>query len=119
MDKKHFFWGGLLFFLTACEQLEAQLGLETLEQKNARLEAEGKAVGNGCRHAGRAIEDCYAVYSWLPKAGIFEGWLAMDKYMREHNLEAVVPILPPPDPPNKKRKKKKTAEETEESTPSS
>ena len=26
----------------------------------ALLKAEGKAIGGACRHAGRAIEDCYA-----------------------------------------------------------
>src|SRR5690606_26156732 len=41
--------------LSACEQL----GIETPAQTTARQEAEGKAVGGACRHAGRALEDCY------------------------------------------------------------
>ncbi len=110
-----------LFFLTGCEKMLAfgeQLGFEPAEQKNARLAEEGKAVGNACRHAGRAIEDCYTIYSWLPRAGIFEGWLAMDQYMREHSIKPVEPTLPPPENPNKKRTKKvtkKKAADSEES----
>ena len=109
-----------LVFLTGCEDMLAfgeHFGFEPTEQKNQRLMAEGKAVGNACRHAGRAIEDCYTIYSWLPRAGIFEGWLAMDQYMREHSIKPVQPTLPPPEAPNKKRKTvKKKAANNEESS---
>ena len=114
--KKTALFFACLIFLTGCEKMLAlgeQLGFEPAEQKTARLLAEGKAVGNACRHAGRAIEDCYTIYSWLPRAGIFDGWLAMDQYMREHSIKPVQPTLPPPEAPNKKRKvvKKKAASE--------
>ena len=93
------------------------VGFESAEQKTERLLAEGKAVGNACSHAGRAIEDCYTIYSWLPRAGIFDGWLAMDQYMREHSIKPVQPTLPPPEAPNKKRKVvKKKAASSEESS---
>jgi hypothetical protein len=46
-------------------------------------------VGGGCRHSGRAIEDCYAIYNWLPKAAVFAGWRDMDAYMRENNIPIV------------------------------
>ncbi len=107
-----------LIGLSACDSMlefGEHLGFEPAEQKTERQFSEGKAVGNACRHAGRAIEDCYSIYNWLPKAGIFEGWLAMDQYMREHSLQPVEPLLPPPQSPNKKRsKKKKTAEESQD-----
>lgn len=53
---------------------------------------------------GRAIEDCYSIYSWLPKASIYEGWRDMDAYMRDNKLETVEPQLPPPAPPGARRK---------------
>ena len=34
-----------------------QLGIESTSAVAARKEADGKAVGGACRHAGRAIED--------------------------------------------------------------
>lgn len=104
----------LLFLLGGCDQVTQQLGLEDLGKKEARLEAEGKAVGSACRQSGRAIEDCYSIYAWLPKAAIYAGWREMDGYMRENQLDTVAPQLPPPEPPGAK-KKKKTASSPEES----
>lgn len=95
--------------LAGCEQVNQKLGLEDPARKEARLEAEAKAVGSACRHSGRAIEDCYSIYSWLPKAGVFAGWREMDSYMRENQIETIVPQLPPPEPPNAKKKKKNGA----------
>lgn len=92
--------------LTGCDQVTAKLGLEDPARKEARLEPEAKAVGSACRQSGRAIEDCYAIYTWLPKAGIYAGWREMDEYMRDNNLETVAPQLPPPEPPGAKKKKK-------------
>ena len=101
--------------LAGCDQINQKLGLEDIGKKEARLEAEGKAVGSACRQSGRAIEDCYAIYSWLPKAGIFEGWREMDAYMRDNNIETIAPMLPPPEAPGKAKKKAKaTSEETAE-----
>lgn len=80
------------------------------------MEPEAKAVGSACRQSGRAIEDCYSIYGWLPKAGIYAGWREMDEYMRENKLETVAPQLPPPEPPGAKRKAKK--ETTENATAS-
>ena len=94
----------LPFLLGACDQLGSKLGLEDPAKKEARLDAEGKAVGGGCRHSGRAIEDCYAIYTWLPKESIFAGWREMDEYMRTNGIDTVTPQLPPPPPPGSKRK---------------
>ncbi len=92
--------------LSACDQIEHKLGLEDPAKKEARMEPEAKAVGSACRQSGRAIEDCYAIYSWLPKAGIYSGWREMDEYMRENKLETIEPQLPPPEPPGAKKKRK-------------
>lgn len=98
-----------------CDQVGQKLGLEDSAKKEAGLQAEGKAVGSACRQSGRAIEDCYSIYSWLPKAPIYDGWKEMDAYMRENQLETVAPQLPPPESPAaaKKRKKAEAAAETE------
>ena len=104
----------LLMTLPACEQVNQQLGLEDPAKKEARQEAEGKAVGAACRHSGRAIEDCYAIYTWVPKAAVFAGWQDMDAYMRSNNIETVAPVLPPPENPANAKKKKKAQAETEE-----
>lgn len=98
--------------LSACDQIEHKLGLEDPAKKEARMEPEAKAVGSGCRQSGRAIEDCYAIYGWLPKAGIYAGWREMDEYMRENKLETIEPQLPPPEGPGKKKKKTAAADET-------
>lgn len=97
--------GALVFGLSACDAIQQKLGIEAPAAKAARLEGEGKAVGGACRQSGRAIEDCYSIYSWLPKAAIYEGWRDMDVYMRENKLETVAPQLPPPQPPGTKKKK--------------
>jgi hypothetical protein len=90
--------------LVGCDVIQQKLGIEAPAAKAARVEAEGKAVGGACRQSGRAIEDCYAIYSWLPKAAIYEGWRDMDSYMRENKLETVEPQLPPPQPPGSRKK---------------
>ena len=97
--------------LSGCDQVAQRLGLEDPGAKEARLENDAKAVGSACRHSGRAIEDCYSIYSWLPRAGIFTGWKEMDAYMRENQLETVAPQLPPAESPAaiKKRQKAEAA----------
>ncbi len=98
--------------LSGCDQIAQRLGLEDPGAKEARQENDAKAVGSACRHSGRAIEDCYSIYSWLPRAGIFTGWREMDAYMRENQLETIAPQLPPPEPPSTGKKKKKPASDT-------
>jgi hypothetical protein len=93
-----------VLLLGGCDMIQQQMGIEDPAAKAARLEAEGKAVGGACRQSGRAIEDCYSIYSWLPKAPIYDGWRDMDAYMRENKLETVEPQLPPPPPPGTRRK---------------
>jgi len=75
--------------LTGCEQL----GIESPEKIAAAKQAEGSAVGGACRHAGRAIEDCYALYKRADKAAVFAGWREMNDYMRDNKIEPVPPQL--------------------------
>ena len=70
------------------------LGMESPEKLAAAREAEGKAVGGACRHAGRAIEDCYTLNKRVDKAAIFAGWRDMNDYMRENKLEPIAPLIP-------------------------
>ncbi|HEX5684772.1 MAG TPA: hypothetical protein VFY73_12165 [Ideonella sp.] len=69
------------------------LGIEGATAVAERKAAEGKAVGAACRHAGRAIEDCYTLNKKADKAAIYAGWREMDDYMRENKLEPVAPQL--------------------------
>jgi hypothetical protein len=57
-------------------------------------EQDGKAVGAACRHAGRAIEDCYRLNPKASKSAVFAGWREMNDYMTENKLEVVLPTLP-------------------------
>ena len=75
--------------LAGCDML----GIESAEKIAAAREADGKAIGGACRHAGRAIEDCYAIYKKSDRAAVFAGWRDMNDYMRENKIEAVTPQL--------------------------
>ena len=98
------------FSLPGCDMIQQKMSLENPAAKAAKHEADGKAVGGACRQSGRAIEDCYSIYSWLPRAAIYDGWRDMDAYMRDNKLETIAPQLPPPAPPALPApKKKKTA----------
>jgi len=75
--------------LTGCDLL----GIEDPAKVAAMREADGRAVGAACRHAGRAIEDCYTLNARSQKAAIFAGWKDMNDYMRENKIDAVAPQL--------------------------
>lgn len=75
-----------------------QLGLETPAKMAEKSAAEARAVGSACRHAMRAIEDCYLLNPKADKASVFAGWREMDEYMRENKLEGVAPQVPRPAP---------------------
>jgi hypothetical protein len=81
--------------LAACDQL----GIESVTAQAARREAEGKAVGAGCRHAGRSVEVCYGNNKKADKAAVFAGWREMNDYMRENKIDAMPPPPEPPKPP--------------------
>lgn len=72
-----------------------QLGIESASAVAARKEADGKAIGGACRHAGRAIEDCYTLNKKADRPAMYAGWREMSEYMRENKIEPVPPVLPP------------------------
>jgi hypothetical protein len=82
----------LLAVLSACEQL----GIDDPAKVAAAKEADAKAVGGACRHAQRAIEDCYMLNPKSQKAAVYAGWREMDEYMRENKIEGIVPVVPRP-----------------------
>ncbi|WP_185975069.1 hypothetical protein [Tepidimonas thermarum] len=89
-------WWALLTataLLAGCDML----GIDTPAKQAERREADGKAIGAGCRHTQRSLEDCYAANPKASKAAIFAGWREMDEYMRENDI----PALPPASPPSK------------------
>lgn len=75
--------------LAGCDML----GIETPAVVTAKREAEGKAIGGACRHAGRAIEDCYTLNKKADKGAMFQGWREMNDYMRENKIEEVPPQI--------------------------
>lgn len=85
---------GCAVSLSACDYL----GVESSSQVAQQKAADGKAVGGACRHANRAIEDCYRLNPKAVKSAVFDGWREMDTYMRENNIQAVIPTPEPPKP---------------------
>lgn len=81
-----------LFVLTACERL----GVPDPAKEAALREADAKATGSACRHAGRAIEDCYSLNPDAARAPIYAGWKEMNDYMRENTMTEVKPIVVAP-----------------------
>ncbi|HZT56682.1 MAG TPA: hypothetical protein VFA35_10675 [Burkholderiaceae bacterium] len=79
--------------LAGCDMLGGALGIESPEKAAAAREADGRAIGGACRHAGRAIEDCYALNRKADRAAVFAGWRDMNDYMRENKIDAVAPQL--------------------------
>jgi hypothetical protein len=93
-----------------------QLGIPNAAKTEAQAEADGKAIGSACRHAGRAIEDCFTLHQSAQKAAVFAGWKEMNDYMVENKIIEVSPQLPPPPPPGAVKaaaKAKRAAEKAE------
>jgi hypothetical protein len=89
---RHTFIAALLstLALAGCDQL----GIESGPATQARREAEGKAVGAGCRHAVRSVEQCYQLNKKADKAAVFAGWREMNDYMRENKVDGIPPEKP-------------------------
>lgn len=79
----------LVTSLCACELL----GIPDPAKEAERKDAEGKAIGSACRHAGRALEDCFALNTTAQKASVFAGWREMNDYMAQNKIENVKPEL--------------------------
>lgn len=90
--------------LAGCDQLKERAGIPD----PAKVEAEGKAIGSACRHAGRGIEDCFRLNPDASKPAMFAGWKEMNEYMLKNNMQAMEPTIPPSVPSlgGKKPKKK-------------
>ena len=83
------FAASIAVLLAGCDAL----GIESAEKIASARQADGRAIGSACRHAARAIEDCYAIYRKADRAAIFAGWRDMNDYMRENKIEPVAPQL--------------------------
>ena len=98
-----------LALVSGCEYL----GIDTPATEKVQQVSEGKAIGGACRHANRALEDCYRYNPKAIKSAVFDGWKDMDAYMRENKLDTIVPVTPaelpkpkaPPKPPVTDEKK--------------
>lgn len=75
-----------LVLAAACEQIAV------IDGSKAR-DADAVAVGSACRHSGRALEDCFAMYPDSSKAQVFAGWKEMNDYMTSNKMEVVAPTL--------------------------
>jgi hypothetical protein len=95
-----------------------QLGIETPAKTAERVTADAKAIGSACRHAMRAIEDCYVLNPKAEKSAVYAGWREMDEYMRENKLEGVAPVVPRPAASAASKPKPKPEDEDTEEDPS-
>jgi hypothetical protein len=93
--------------LSACD-----LFGDSAEKLAAARDADGRAIGGACRHANRAIEDCYTLNRKADRAAVFAGWRDMNDYMRENKIEAV----PSATSPAARATKGDKAEKTEKAT---
>lgn len=78
-----------LLTLSACDRL----GVPDPARDAAIKEADSRATGSACRHAGRGIEDCYALNPDAARAAVYAGWKEMNDYMRENNIQEVKPEI--------------------------
>lgn len=101
----------LVMALAGCEQLGLGDSAAKTAAAAAVREAEGKAIGGACRHAGRALEDCYLMNPKASKAAIFAGWRDFDAYMRENKIEIVHPEGDESEPKDEAVSSGKDAEE--------
>ena len=85
--------------LSSCDMLYDVLDIPDPATRAAKAEAEGRAIGGGCRHSGRSLEDCYVLNPQVSKAAVFAGWRDMNDYMTENKLPEVPPRLAQPGQP--------------------
>jgi hypothetical protein len=77
--------------LVACDKLPIPDPNRAALQK----EQDAKAIGGACRHAGRALEDCYKLNRKASKGAVFAGWREMNDYMTQNKLDVVQPTIVP------------------------
>ncbi len=78
-------------WLAGCDQISERAGFPD----PAKVEADGKAIGGACRHAGRGLEDCYRLNKSASKAAVYAGWKEMNEYMVKNNMQVVEPSMSP------------------------
>lgn len=93
--------------LTACDAIKDRMGIPIPE----KVEAEGKAIGSACRHAGRGLEDCFRLNPKADKAAVHNGWKEMNEYMLKNNMQSIPPEFPS-TPPGKPAKHEGEADES-------
>lgn len=76
--------------ITACDRGDAS---KDAERELSIKEGDARATGSACRHAGRALEDCYKLNPESGRASVFAGWRDMNDYMRENKMEEVKPTI--------------------------
>lgn len=76
-----------MILLSGCDRL----GMPDPAVEAGRRESDARATGSACRHAGRAIEDCYSKNPDSARAPVYAGWKEMNDYMRENKIEEVKP----------------------------
>ncbi len=89
--KRHARMIPILLLLAGCDQISERAGFPD----PAKMEADGKAIGGACRHAGRGLEDCYRLNKAASKAAIYAGWKEMNEYMAKNNMQEVEPTISP------------------------
>jgi hypothetical protein len=90
--KRPIHFGLILFAISALSACD-RLGFPDPTIEIAAQEANAKATGSACRHAGRAIEDCYSLNPNSSRAAVYAGWKEMNDYMRENKIEEVKPTM--------------------------
>ena len=85
----------LALLLGGCDLIDQLMA----DPKAAQRESDAKAIGGGCRHGLRSIEDCYAMNEKASKSAIFADWKDMDQYMRDNKIEGVESKGLKPDSP--------------------
>jgi hypothetical protein len=95
--------------LSGCDQISERAGFPD----PGKIEAEGKAIGGACRHAGRGLEDCYRLNKLAEKAAVYAGWKEMNEYMVKNNMQAVEPVIPPDQPASRRKAKADDAAESQ------
>jgi hypothetical protein len=95
--------------LSGCDRL----GIADPAKEAAQKEADARATGSACRHAGRAIEDCYALNPEAARSAVYAGWKEMNDYMRENKIEDVKPEIARNAPPETAQDDKASASASE------
>lgn len=110
-DKLQFYGTKAVLLLALCSLLTACDKPDTSIDRDVSIkEGDARATGGACRHAGRALEDCYALNPESDRGSVFAGWKDMNDYMRENKMEEVKPVIDRSKPAADKDKKASKSE---------